>query len=88
VQARWATRDSPPTLGHMVGRPRVSERPDFAQHFEYVSARLALGLLSRRQAAKELSIGYATLTRLLGAQVQTVAADTGSHCNAAAEVLD
>ncbi len=73
--------------GKRIGRPRVSKRPDFAQHFEYVSARLALGLLSRRRAATELSIGYATLTRILNGHFETVAANSGSHCNAVAEVL-
>ncbi len=51
--------------GKRIGRPRVFERPQFAEHFETTVTRLVLGELSRRQAAKELDIGYATLARLL-----------------------
>lgn len=51
--------------GTRIGRPRVFERPQFAEHFETTVSRLNLGVLSRRQAAKELAIGYATLKRLL-----------------------
>jgi transposase len=51
--------------GKRIGRPRVFERPQFAGHFDSVIERLNLGLLSRRQAARELAIGYATLKRLL-----------------------
>lgn len=51
--------------GKRIGRPRVFERPQFAEHFETTVTRLNLGELSRRQAAKELTIGYATLVRLL-----------------------
>lgn len=54
-------------LGKRIGRPRVIERPDFTQKFRDVADRLDLGLVSRRQAAKELAIGYATLKRLLDA---------------------
>ena len=56
--------------GKRIGRPRVGERPDFLQHFAAVTERLGLGLLSRRQAARELAIGYATLKRLLDAQLK------------------
>jgi hypothetical protein len=51
--------------GKRIGRPRVTERPEFIQHFTAIRERLSLGELSRRQAAKELAIGYATLARLL-----------------------
>jgi hypothetical protein len=51
--------------GKRIGRPRVFERPQFDEHFETTVNRLNLGELSRRQAAKELAIGYATLKRLL-----------------------
>jgi len=51
--------------GKRIGRPRVFERPQFSEHFETTMNRLDLGTLSRRQAAKELGIGYATLKRLL-----------------------
>lgn len=54
--------------GKRIGRPRVSERPEFNQHFTTVIERINLGNLSKRQAAKELGIGYATLARLLDAK--------------------
>ena len=51
--------------GKRIGRPRVTERPEFIQRLSAIRERLSLGQLSRRQAAKELTIGYATLKRLL-----------------------
>ena len=54
--------------GKRIGRPRVSERPEFSERFAAVAGRIGPGGLSRRQAAKELAIGYATLKRLLDAQ--------------------
>ena len=54
--------------GKRIGRPRVSERPEFEQRFATVVQRIGLGGLSRRQAAQELGIGYATLKRLLDSQ--------------------
>ncbi len=51
--------------GKHIGRPRVSERPEFSQRFAAVAERISHGELSRRQAAKELVIGCATLSRLL-----------------------
>ena len=56
--------------GKRIGRPRVSERPEFEQEFAKVLERIGSGGLSRRQAAKELNIGYATLKRLLEDQHQ------------------
>ena len=56
--------------GKRIGRPRVSERPEFPQRFAAVAERISLGELSRRQAARELAIGYATLSRLLGNRSQ------------------
>jgi hypothetical protein len=53
--------------GKRIGRPRVWDQSDFPQHFAAVMERLGLGLISRRQAARELGIGYATLKRLLDA---------------------
>lgn len=50
--------------GKRIGRPRVSERPEFEQRFAAVVDRIGSGGLSRRQAARELGIGYATLKRL------------------------
>ena len=52
-------------MGKRIGRPRVTERPEFIQRLSAIRERLSLGELSRRQAAKELAIGYATLKRLL-----------------------
>jgi transposase len=56
--------------GKRIGRPRVSERPDFVTKLVKVIERLNLGEISRRQAAKELAIGYATLKRLMDNQIQ------------------
>lgn len=58
--------------GRRIGRPRVTDRPGFQEHFRAVLERLQLGQMSRRQAARELGIGYATLKRLLdGAETTT-----------------
>ncbi len=54
--------------GKRIGRPRVSERPEFENQFAAVVERIGPGGLSRRQAARELGIGYATLKRLLDSQ--------------------
>jgi transposase len=54
--------------GKRIGRPRVMERPDFIQQFTVMKERLGRGEISRRQAAKALDIGYATLKRLLDSQ--------------------
>ena len=51
--------------GKRIGRPRVSERPEFEQRFTAVVERIGPGGISRRQAARELGIGYATLKRML-----------------------
>ncbi len=51
--------------GKRIGRPRMSERPEFQQRFTAVVKRMGPGGLYRRQAARELGIGYATLKRLL-----------------------
>jgi hypothetical protein len=61
--------------GKQIGRPRVYERPQFPEHFESVTERLALGILSRPKAAKELGIGYATLKRLLDSKSTLCASD-------------
>ena len=66
--------------GKRIGRPRVSERPEFSQRFAAVVLRIGLGKLSQRQAAKELAIGYATLKRLLDAGLQpSDLSDSGSQ---------
>ncbi len=54
--------------GKRIGRPRVSERPEFEQEFTAVVERIGPGGISRRRAARELGIGYATLKRLLDTQ--------------------
>ena len=54
--------------GHRIGQPRVTDRKGFNRRFGDILERLREGDVSRRQAARELSIGYATLKRLLDAQ--------------------
>jgi DNA invertase Pin-like site-specific DNA recombinase len=54
--------------GKRIGRPRVTDRRGFTKRFGAILERLIKGDISRRQAAKELNIGYATLKRLLDAQ--------------------
>ena len=56
--------------GKRIGRPRVSERPEFEQLFAAVVERIGSGGISRRQAARKLGIGYATLKRLLDSSVK------------------
>ena len=51
--------------GRRIGRPRVTDRRGFKRRFGAVLERLQAGEISRRSAAKELGIGYATLKRLL-----------------------
>jgi hypothetical protein len=55
--------------GKRIGRPSVTEREGFSQRFAAVVERLKQGEISRRQAARELAIGYATLKRLLDARL-------------------
>jgi transposase len=83
--------------GKRIGRPRVSERPEFTQKFAAVTDRITLGILSKCQAAKELGIGYATLVRLLDArmpQLDQITREpslvTGSeyNCNEYVEVVN
>jgi DNA invertase Pin-like site-specific DNA recombinase len=54
-------------LGKRIGRPPVTERDGFVERFREVVERIGPGGLSRRQAARELDIGLATLKRLLDA---------------------
>ena len=51
--------------GKRIGRPKVIEQEGFLQRFQVVVSRIGEGGISRRQAARELNIGYATLKRLL-----------------------
>ena len=53
--------------GKRIGRPTVIEREGFLDQFAAVVEHLAQGTLSRRKAAQELDIGYATLKRLIDA---------------------
>lgn len=62
--------------GKPIGRPKVTDRKGFNVLFESVLHRLDSGAISRRKAAKELGIGYATLKRLLDAQSTTVSQET------------
>jgi putative DNA-invertase from lambdoid prophage Rac len=57
--------------GHQIGRPRVTDRRGFNRRFGAILERLTYGSVSRRQAARELGIGYATLKRLLDARGKT-----------------
>lgn len=52
-------------MGKRIGRPRVSERVGFAQRLDEVLGHIGHEGISRSQAAKELGIGYSTLTRIL-----------------------
>jgi DNA invertase Pin-like site-specific DNA recombinase len=54
--------------GKRIGRPRVTDRRGFKKRFGAILERLHNGSISRRQAARELNIGYATLKRLLDQQ--------------------
>ena len=51
--------------GKRIGRPSVWDRRGFSRRFGAILERLHGEVISRRQAAKELEIGYATLKRLL-----------------------
>ena len=53
--------------GRQIGRPKVTSRPGFKKSYGAILERLREGNISRRQAARELGIGYATLKRLLDA---------------------
>jgi len=51
--------------GIKIGRPKVIDRPGFKRRFGDILERLTQNQISRRQAAIELGIGYASLKRLL-----------------------
>lgn len=55
--------------GKRIGRPRVSDEPGFQERFKEVVERVGTGAISRRQAALELGIGFATLKRLLDGRI-------------------
>jgi DNA invertase Pin-like site-specific DNA recombinase len=56
--------------GKRIGRPSVWDRRGFQRRFGAILERLNDGDISRRKAAQELGIGYATLKRLLDAQTE------------------
>src|ERR687892_2230756 len=56
--------------GRKIGRPRVTDRRGLQKRFGDILERLIKGEISRRQAARELKIGYATLKRLLDAHAR------------------
>ena len=51
--------------GTVIGRPSIWSRPGFAEAYRIMRLRMKSGEISRRQAAMELGIGYATLKRTL-----------------------
>ncbi len=51
--------------GKRIGRPSVIEKRGFKNRFKAVMDRIESGELSRRKAARELGIGYATMKRLI-----------------------
>jgi len=51
--------------GKRIGRPSVTEKRGFKTRFKITMKQVSAGNISRRQAAKELGIGYATLKRLI-----------------------
>ena len=53
--------------GKRIGRPMVVDRKGFNSRYKTIMERLSMEDISRRRAAKELGIGYATLKRLLDA---------------------
>ncbi len=58
--------------GKRIGRPRVTERPEFTRRLANVMELISLGTLSRRKAATELAIGYATLKRLIDSKMPSL----------------
>lgn len=54
--------------GRRIGRPRVTDRRGFERRFGAILEHLSVGEILRRQAARQLGIGYATLKRLIDAQ--------------------
>jgi len=51
--------------GKRIGRPSVTEKRGFKTKFKLVMKKVSAGELSRRRAAEELCIGYATMKRLI-----------------------
>ena len=63
--------------GRRIGRPRVTDRRNFSSYFGAILERLTQGTVSRRRAALELGIGYATLKRLLDRHYSQLKEKTG-----------
>ncbi len=51
--------------GKRIGRPSVIEKRGFKTRFKMTMKQVVAGEISRRRAANELGIGYATLKRLI-----------------------
>ena len=66
--------------GKHIGRPAVIQRDGFMERFAAVVARLGEETLSRRKAARELDVGYATLKRLLDARISATGTMLHDHC--------
>ena len=66
----WAGMERARLQGKHIGRPKVTEREGFPKQFKRMVERIRSGDISRRRAARELDIGYATLKRLLDALPQ------------------
>jgi DNA invertase Pin-like site-specific DNA recombinase len=56
--------------GKRIGRPSVTTQPGFTDQLSAILEIMESEALSRRQAAKALGIGYATLKRILDAQTE------------------
>ncbi len=56
--------------GHRIGRPPVTSRPGFQEHWDAVRTDLDSGKISRSQASQRLHVGYATLLRLLKQDIE------------------
>lgn len=52
-----------------TGRPSTVNSPGFQDRYTKIIERLSTGDISRREAARELRVGYATLKRLLDTPV-------------------
>jgi hypothetical protein len=65
--------------GTRIGRPKVIDREGFPKQLDEMVERLRSGGISRRRAARELDIGYATLKRLLDALPQPIDSTNLDH---------
>ena len=53
-------------MGVKIGRPRVDDRPGFKESFGTVLERISKGEISKREGARLLGVGTATLYRYAG----------------------